>query len=273
LLLSILLSISNGSPDIISLKDGMSAKAEILDTTGCSVKFRRNGNVIEIAKDNISHLIINSDTVSYKSFVCTPEIQNQSSGKVFEDGYSVDKVNSIINSLEVVKSDIRQCRIYYLTELVNGKEFESCWNDKFKLFEEHLCKKYPNTKAITKDELFKLLKSKEDTNCVLIPFQGKFGYMDGKHIIGDIDMNDMVANNNNASGAIAKVEVNIKIVDLLYREIVFDEISEYHESVFNIIKVTKEEIGKAREKALENALLNSIDKTRKFISKSFLEIQ
>jgi len=68
-----------------------------------------------------------------------------------------------------------------------------------------------------------------------------------------------------------KSVVNIKIVDLKYRRIVYDDTAQFMEPVsgLGIFKSEKDEISEIKAECLKNALLNSIDRTREFFTKLF----
>jgi hypothetical protein len=260
--------------DQIELKDGVTAKVTILDTTGCGIKFSRNGNIVDIPKAKLASIIWKSDTIQFDHFVCTPEMANRKSSMVFEEGYNCDKVSAILTKMKTSNSEVRKCVVYYYTEPLYGNEFESCWKETFKVFEKELRSTYDSIRAVDKEAMYKLLKTGGDTNCILIPFQVKFGYADTKGTTGDFDRNDIWTNYYNSSGALVKALVNIKIVDLKYRSLIYDDTSTYRKSVpaFAFFDPRSEDILKTKKDCLENAMLNSINKTREFFSKLF-EIQ
>ena len=257
--------------DYVYFKDGESVKTEILDTIGCKIKIRRNGNLIDIEKKWISYLICKTDSISYKDFICTPEIANKKSNITFEDGFNNDKVTAIVKRLSFDKTINRNCTLFYTSEPLNGNEYKDCWGDKFKIFVNKLKEKYGNVKEVNNEEMYKLLKGNSDTNCILIPFQTKFGYVDTKKTIGGISERDMMANYKNSSGALVSAVVNIKIIDLKSKKIIFDDTSSYRKSIpgFAFVHPNAENIAEVKCNALENALLNSIDKTRRIITKIF----
>lgn len=61
--------------DVITFRDGVSADVKILDTSGCSVKIKRNGADFAIDKSKLAVIIINLDTISYEGFICTEEMK------------------------------------------------------------------------------------------------------------------------------------------------------------------------------------------------------
>jgi hypothetical protein len=263
---------STSFADVVVLRDGMSAKTEILDTIGCKIKIRRNGNVVEIDKTKVSYIVLKSDSISYKQFTCTPEIAAQKSNAVFEDGYNCERVNSMIGKMRASPSAVRMCLLYYSTEPVNGVEFQTCWKDKFAVFEKELKKKYPNSKPVNNEEMYSLLKNQNDTNCILIPYQAKFAYVDSRGKIGDFDMIDFFGKQMiTGARAYVKSTVDIKIVDLKCRQIVFDDTAQFMEAVsrLELFTTEKEEFSEMKARSLENALLNSIDRTREILTKMF----
>lgn len=259
--------------DQIMLKDGVTAKVTILDTTGCGIKYSRNGNIIDIPKTKIASVIWKSDTILYNHFVCTPEIASQKSLQVFEDGYNCDKVNAMVTKMKTSHSDVRRCMVYYYTEPIYGSEFESCWKETFGKFEKELKSTYDSIRVVDKEAMYKLLKTNGDTNCILIPFHAKFGYVDTKGTIGDFNTNDILTNYSNRTGILVKASINIKIIDLKYHAIIYDDTSTYRESVqaFAFFDPRSEDLLRTKKYCLENAMLNSINKTRQFFTK-LLEI-
>lgn len=274
---------------VIEMKDGVSGNAEILDTVGCRVTIRRKGNVIKLEKKMLSFIVMDTDTIRYNDFVCTPDLATRSSGLVFKNGYNVDKVNAIVGALPVREADVRQCTMYYVTEPINGKEFEACWDDKFAVFDSALNKKYPDAKPISREKLYLLLTERQDTNCVLLPFEVRFGYADHKRLVGDIDRKDIVVGfggpaaaanafglpgasmMNSSSRAFVKATVTVKIIDLKSKSIVYNREAEFRENIPVIFKIKGKSIWEAKEKALEHALLNSLDGVREFFTKWFLQ--
>jgi hypothetical protein len=260
--------------DQIELKSGEIANVTILDTSGCDVVYSKNGTVIEKRKNRISSIVWKSDTISYVKFLCTQEIGRNKTTKIFEDGFSPDRVDAMISKLKTRLSDLRECTVYYCTDPVFGNDFDCCWKEQFAKFETELKSKYASIKPINRDELFNLLKSTNDTNCVLMPFRVTFGYSDSKGIIGDLNVWDglgrvsVPAFPGGPQDALAKAAVNIKIVDLKSHLIVFDDTSSYKipfatSSLFNS---ATDNINNAKKACLENALLNSIDKVRAFFT-------
>lgn len=61
------LKLRNGKIGTIELIDTMS----VYDSTGCSVRVKSKGAVLDFAKNKIDYLVINSDTISFNSFSCS----------------------------------------------------------------------------------------------------------------------------------------------------------------------------------------------------------
>ena len=270
---------SNILADRIVLKGGQSARIDILDTSGCIVKIRRNGNIVKIPKDKITYIVSGLDTTSYENFACTPERSQQESNVVFDESYNPDKINAILARMPSVPSDLENRTIYCGREPIYGTEFSACWKDKFQIFKDELGSKYASVKSISNEELFVLLARGNDTNYVLIPFKTGFGYTHSGHFVGDIGQEDLEKRFGMYSGpgmmgarrsqSFLKAIVNIKIIDLKTRTIVFDDTSDYTQDTPDLVLFgdKKEALAKAKCDALENVLLNSINTTRRFISK------
>lgn len=268
----ILLLISLNFAGYIELKDGIASNTEILDTTGCQVTIRRRGNIVKIPKNKINFIVCKNDTLFYKEFICTPENAQKASNKVFKAGYNKDKINSIINKLEVNKIKLRNCKLYYCTSPINGNEFQCCWDEKMSLFKDKLKINHLNVKEISKEKLFELLSNKNDTNCVLIPFDVKFGYYNKDRILGDFSKKELFLQSGNPMIGISpfvKAVVNIKIIDLKLMSVVYNDSSEYTSTAQKLFRDEKEVLVEAKAISLENALLNSINPTRKVLSKLF----
>jgi hypothetical protein len=180
-------------------------------------------------------------------------------------------VNSMIGKMKVSPSIVRMCLLYYSTEPVNGVEFQTCWKDKFAVFEKELRKKYPNSKPVNNEEMYSLLKNQNDTNCILIPYQAKFAYIDSRGKIGDFDMIDFFGKEITGVRAYVKSTVDIKIVDLKCRQVVYDDTAQFMEAVSRLVlfNTPKEEFSEMKAMSLENALLNSINRTREIFTKMF----
>ena len=245
----------NSFAEYIALRDGIASKTEILDTTGCAITIRQKGNVVKISKDKISFIVCKSDTLNYNEFICTPEIASQASNKKYENGYNAEKVNALINGFKADSTIVRNCLLYCCATPINGNEFQCCWDEKYNVFKERLKRNYPGIKQISKEDLFKLLRDKSDTNCVLIPYS--------------------VSIDSYSSVSYIKAIVNIKIIDLKAKSIILDDTSDFSSPLESFpaisLKDKKEMLVEAKAVSLEHALLNSIDPTRKVLTKLFLQ--
>ena len=63
-------SMSSIYADQLIALDGLASHIEILDTAGCSVSIKSNGNTVAIKKRLIDYIIWGSDTISYKGYIC-----------------------------------------------------------------------------------------------------------------------------------------------------------------------------------------------------------
>jgi hypothetical protein len=61
----------NTLADKVVLLDGISAEAEIVDTSGCNVTIKRNDNTVLIEKKKIDYVVWKADTLSFKGYTCS----------------------------------------------------------------------------------------------------------------------------------------------------------------------------------------------------------
>jgi len=264
--------------DYIELRTGLTAKIDILDTIGCKIQFRRNGNIVQIAKEDISFIVCNAETLSYKNFTCTPDNANKKSNKVFEDSYSSEKVQAIIEKMKFEEGKIRDGLVYYCKQPIIETDFQCCWDEKFVLFENELKAKFKNIKAISHDDLYKLLKNGSDTNTIILPFSIKavsdisknynsLGF--GSHITTDynpsIGFSSRTTRYDLSSGFV-KAIFNLIIIDLKDNIILHNDTSDVSRNIYlNKInsKDDKEEYQETKSIVLEKVLLKSINSQRK----------
>jgi hypothetical protein len=267
--------------DYIVLKNGMAAKTDILDTIGCKIQIRRNGNIVQIAKDDISFIVCNAETLYYNNFICTPEIASKKSNIVYEDGYNSEKVKSIIEKMNFKEGKIRDRVVYYCKQPIFGDDFQCCWDEKFESFENDLKTKITNVKLISHDELFKILKSRLDTNTILLPFSVKFAYSNSNHFNGEISPKDLLANGNISGGpgnglsyTFVKVTFNLIVIDLKDNTTLFNQTFDYTKNITdytNLFDDEKQKCLEAKKAVLENVLLNSLNSGRKKFTKLLKE--
>ena len=89
--------------DKLLLKDGETANVIVEDTTGCSVRYIKNGNDISLNKQMINMLIIGNDTIDLSSYVCSEKSHSKENKSVKSEIDIEDTPNHYSQSAAIPK--------------------------------------------------------------------------------------------------------------------------------------------------------------------------